>query len=77
MNSQESLYVNSLDVSGRDRYENKLEYGDSTDLLPDPYFMQDGWQNDSGSNSNVPRRYLQLAVTITLSTRHESSGEPR
>ena len=33
-------------------------YGDGADMLPDLYFMQDGWQNDPES-SNVRRRYLQ------------------
>ena len=75
MNCQYSLYVNSLDVSAIDRYEKKLEYGDGTDMLPDPYFMQDGWQDDH--ESNVRRRYLQLAVTITLPTRQECSVEPQ
>ena len=46
MNNQWSLYVNVLDVSARDRYEKKLEYGDGAGKLPDPYFMQVGWQND-------------------------------
>ena len=41
----------------------KLGYGDGADKLPDPYFMQDSWQNDP--ESNVRRRYWQLAVTIT------------
>jgi len=45
MLGQWSLYANYLDVSARDRYERKLEYGDSADKLPDPYFTQDGWQN--------------------------------
>ena len=75
MNSQYSLYVNSLDVSARDWHEKKLEYGDSADMLPDLYCMQDGWQNDP--ECNVRRRYLQIAVraylgvTITLPTRQE------
>ena len=54
MNSQYSLYVNYLDVTSRDWYEKKLEYGDGADMLPDLYFMQDGWQNDP--ESNVGRR---------------------
>ena len=50
MNSQYSLYVNSLDVSVRNWYEKILEFGVGADMLPDPYFMQDGWQNYLGSN---------------------------
>ncbi|KAK2191282.1 hypothetical protein NP493_56g06003 [Ridgeia piscesae] len=34
------------DVSARDRYEKKLEYGDGAGKLLDPYLMQIGWQND-------------------------------
>ena len=77
MNSQYSLYVNSLDVSARDWHEKKIEYGVGADMLPDPYFMQDGWQNDP--ESNVRRRYLlfELAVTITLPRCQECSVEPR
>ena len=36
MNSQWSLYVNSLEVSAIDRYERKLEYDDGASKLPDP-----------------------------------------
>ena len=46
MDSQLSFYAKSLDISARDQYERKLKYADSTDKLPDPYFMLDGWQND-------------------------------
>ena len=74
MNCQYSLYVNSLDVSVRDRCEKKLGYGDGADMLPDPYFMQDSCQNDP--ELNVHRQYLQLAVTITLPIRKECSVEP-
>ena len=38
--------MNALDVSARDRYEKKLEYGDGAGKLLDPYLMQIGWQND-------------------------------
>ena len=41
-----SLYANSLDVSARDRYERMLECDNGASKLPDPYFMQYGYQND-------------------------------
>ena len=59
MNSQWSLYVNALDVSTRDRYEKKLEYGDGAGKLPDPYLMQVGWQSEFVAGTNV-RRYLPV-----------------
>ena len=46
MNSQWSLYANSLEISARDRYERKLKYDDGARILPDLYFMHDGRQND-------------------------------
>ena len=39
--------------SARDRYEMKLEHNDGASKLPDPYFMQDGWQNDLSQWSDL------------------------
>ena len=39
MNSQWS-YAHFLEVNVRDQYD------DGASKLPDPYFMQDGWQNN-------------------------------
>ena len=50
MNSQWSLYANSLEVSARDRYERKSEYDDGDIKLEDQYFIQDDWKNDPVSD---------------------------
>ena len=64
MNSQYSLYVNFFRCQ-RERL--KLEYGDSADMLPDLYFMQDGWQMTPSlvTTSNGRRRYLHWLQWIS------------
>ena len=60
MNSQWSLYANSLKVSARDRYETKLEYDDGTSSCQiHTYARRLAKRHQSVAGSNV-RRHLPL-----------------